>query len=153
MFALEGVFLRGGIANGRHFENRRMIFSEALVRAYDLESRVAVYPKILVSPDVYKRVRACRYLVREDKDGSRFVDYLEWCRRQHSADGDHPYDIHRTEILKGLSRNRANRDVRRKYLWTARYHNKKIRELLRMPPDEVGSIKRSMLIPGDKLRA
>ncbi len=51
-FANNRLLLRGGIARGRHFHSEDMVFSEALVEAYELESKIAKYPRTLVADSV-----------------------------------------------------------------------------------------------------
>lgn len=46
------ILIRGGISIGGHFENANMIFSDALVKSYKLESQSAIYPRILVDKDL-----------------------------------------------------------------------------------------------------
>ena len=43
-----GVFIRGGLAIGDHFQTSRTIVSAGLIAAYEMESKVAVYPRIAV---------------------------------------------------------------------------------------------------------
>ena len=49
--ASQGLFVRGAITYGPHFENDRIIFSEALIRAYELEQK-ANYPRIIISNEI-----------------------------------------------------------------------------------------------------
>jgi hypothetical protein len=85
---MDGLFLRGGVATRRHFENERMIFSEGLVSAYELET-LARWPRTLVHESV-EALALTDPLIRKDPcDGRRFVDYLEYCSYQQSAPGEH----------------------------------------------------------------
>ena len=43
-----GIFIRGGLAIGRHFQTPRTMVSEGLIAAYELESQVSRFPRILV---------------------------------------------------------------------------------------------------------
>lgn len=52
-----GLFIRGGVAYSRHFENGRLTYSHAIARAHELESKVAIYPRIILDNniiDMYK---------------------------------------------------------------------------------------------------
>jgi hypothetical protein len=51
-FMTKGLPLRGGVAQGRHFHSDHMIFSEALVQSYELESKHARWTRTLVTPAV-----------------------------------------------------------------------------------------------------
>ncbi len=52
-----GLFIRGGVAYSRHFENGRLTYSHAIARAHELESKAAIYPRIILDNnivDMYK---------------------------------------------------------------------------------------------------
>jgi hypothetical protein len=54
-----GVLVRGGIAKGPTFHADDMLYGEGLIKAYDLESKTAVYPRVVIDPQ----------LLAEDRDG------------------------------------------------------------------------------------
>jgi hypothetical protein len=54
-----GWFIRGGISVGSYYTDPNMIFSGALIDSYELEHRVALYPRIVVSNDVAERLKNC----------------------------------------------------------------------------------------------
>jgi hypothetical protein len=45
-------FIRGGISFGNDYSDENIIFSHALVKAYELESQKAIYPRILIDNDL-----------------------------------------------------------------------------------------------------
>jgi len=51
-FLDRGLFIRGAIAYSRHFQNNRMTYSHAVARAYELESSVAIYPRIVIDENI-----------------------------------------------------------------------------------------------------
>ncbi len=53
---LHGLFLRGGVTIGRLYHNNNIIFGPAMNCAYKLESEFAVYPRILLSEEVFRLV-------------------------------------------------------------------------------------------------
>lgn len=76
----EGLICRGGVAVNKHFSNGSFTFSAGLIEAYRLESRLARYPRVIVSDDVMGLIFPVRsgppkYLIQED-DGLHFIDYL-----------------------------------------------------------------------------
>ena len=76
----ERLLCRGGIAVDKHFSNGTFTFSAGLIHAYRVESKLARYPRVVVSPEVLALVYPSRgvvprILVKED-DGLLFVDYL-----------------------------------------------------------------------------
>src|ERR1700733_13004521 len=48
----QGYFVRGAICRGKLYHDERMVFGEALVKAYTLESEIARYPRVMVTKDV-----------------------------------------------------------------------------------------------------
>jgi hypothetical protein len=76
----KGFLMRGGIAVGGLIHDDEVVFGPALNRAYDLESRIAVYPRIVVDEDVANIGDASELLSVEDD--VKFLDpfttaYLE----------------------------------------------------------------------------
>jgi hypothetical protein len=79
-----GLFVRGGIAYSRHFENGRLTYSHAIARAHELESKAAIYPRILLDNnivDMYKsstelpNIFEKEYIVKQN--GAYFLHILE----------------------------------------------------------------------------
>jgi hypothetical protein len=48
-----GIFIRGGVARGRMHHEDDILLGEAMVEAYDLESKVAGHPRIVLSKRVW----------------------------------------------------------------------------------------------------
>ena len=51
-FLRQGVFVRGGVAYSRHFQSGHLTYSHAVARAYELESKLASYPRIVVDKNI-----------------------------------------------------------------------------------------------------
>ena len=56
-FLKNGLLIRGGVAFDEHFENGKVTYSPALVSAYDVESRRAFFPRILLHQAVVEKLR------------------------------------------------------------------------------------------------
>lgn len=81
------ILLRGGIAFGKHFMDDYVTFSQALVAAYGIESRIARFPRVVVgddllnytwhhsdaTPELHEKLRE---LLTIDRDSAAFVNYL-----------------------------------------------------------------------------
>ena len=65
-----GFLCRGGITQGWHYYDDKIIFSKALVDAYLLESKKANHPLILIHQDLIEN------LVRKDFCNQPFYDYM-----------------------------------------------------------------------------
>ena len=73
------ILLRGGIAVGKLYHDRQIVFGPALVKAYQLENNIAVYPRVVIDEaDLEKSLKSCtqvsrdvnRKEFRKDKDGT-----------------------------------------------------------------------------------
>ena len=116
----EHLLCRGGIAVNKHFSNGSFTFSAGLIEAYKVESKVARYPRVVVSPDVLDLVfpnksDMPKQLTKED-DGLFFVDYIGLTKSKK------PTQLKRNiaSIVSNLAENQ-NSSVREKGLWLAAY--------------------------------
>lgn len=87
LFLRRKILVRGGIAFGKHYANDKVTFSQALVSAYHIESKIARFPRVIVdkhalsyawhdtnsNPELRQRLE--ELLVR-DRDQFSFVDFL-----------------------------------------------------------------------------
>jgi hypothetical protein len=69
---IEGVLCRGGITVGDLYHDNNKIFGPAMVRAYELESKYANYPRIIVDDCL----TSGGSFFTTDFDGIRFIDTL-----------------------------------------------------------------------------
>jgi hypothetical protein len=77
----EGYFTRGAIVKGRLYHDAKMVFGDALVDAFHLESEVVRYPRIMVSSAVaqdVRNVKGRRYdeRIRQGVDGPNYLHVL-----------------------------------------------------------------------------
>jgi hypothetical protein len=136
----EGILLRGGIAVGDVARSYGQLFGPGVVRAYDLENKVARFPRIVVGEEVLQELnnnsmlwvhdketdtRALDALLRKDFDGEWFVDYLRAIEEELDDRGEYPGYLKRHEefIRHGLAEHRQNASVLAKFKWLREYHN------------------------------
>ncbi len=77
-----GWMLRGGITIGQLFIDEVMVWGEALVKAYFLEDKVAVYPRVIIDSNVISELKddsALSEYTRKDFDDLIFLNYLNNC--------------------------------------------------------------------------
>ena len=74
-----GMICRGGIAVGRTLHHNGIVLGEGIVRAYDLEQQVAIYPRIVIAPEVRTFLGSTTPGVRKDEDGTWIGTHLSMC--------------------------------------------------------------------------
>lgn len=137
----QGFLLRGGITVGELYHQESMLFGPAFLKAYELESRQAIYPRIILDPILSKQWGQGDAYIQ--KDGS-LIDYARTWRLSH--DGFHFFDFlqpfggapsfrdspklikHSLDPLRSLLVERLNMykdnlSVFPKYVWLTNYFN------------------------------
>lgn len=114
VFAEHGILIRGGISRGWMMLGSDEIFGEGMVRSYQLESKIAVFPRIVLDPylvvdDEGKDLRGFDCPKKTDGDG---VVYLDVFRKRPPV---YPTSKLQQTILSGLSN--ENDRIRKKYEW------------------------------------
>jgi hypothetical protein len=140
--ANRGFFCRGAISAGKLIHNDKIIFGPALVEAYLLESKKAIFPRVLVPDSVidvaqkpfarqHKPKDELEYLhdmLIQDYDGFYYIDFLE----RVQGDVDEPefgycdYLIRvRQNIEKGMKI--ENERVKEKFNWLKEKFNNTVK--------------------------
>jgi hypothetical protein len=84
----EGYLTRGALCRGLLYHDKQMVFGEALISAYKLETRVAKYPRIMLTKQVFDDAMASNlkhYFVdhiRQAEDGPYFVHVFRYLQDQ-----------------------------------------------------------------------
>jgi hypothetical protein len=160
--ALEGFFVRGGIAVGPAYVDDHVVFGPALIEAHDLERERAVFPRIILSAGARGYIgRHVNYYaggaqsapqndeLLVDSDGEWFINYVDSARG--TKDPEYLYEhedvlrFHRDRVVESIVGYRENRHVLEKYLWVGRYHNYVSHYLF---PDNVELLIPDELFPG-----
>jgi len=90
--AVRGFLVRGGVAVGKLYHTDDMILGPGMNRAYELESKHATYPRVIIDQSVFEiasRFHAPQHSPQaelnyinadliEDQDGFKFIDYLSF---------------------------------------------------------------------------
>lgn len=130
--ANEGFFIRGGVSYGKLIHTTSMVFGPALNEAYYLESKKAIYPRIIVNKEItsfaikYKRDNQnemslrddLKHLVVKDDDDQYFIEYMNNAVAQLNSPVHHlPVYMNnlRYFIVKGLAHKEPSVVV--KYNW------------------------------------
>lgn len=137
----EGILLRGALSCGPHFENNRMIFSQGLVSAYQLEG-IAIYPRIVLDKKLVDVVlndknyyipvyagECTKDFVIQSPDGHYFIDYLH-IMHQDSFDRVEELELHKKSIEKAVKLDSLDSKIMDKIRWLAEYHNSKVQRVV-----------------------
>jgi hypothetical protein len=119
-----GHYTRGAIVRGLVRHTPGVLFGPAIIRAHHLESRVAKYPRIIISPEAETAFHA-EYAVRHDFDGLKHLDILHPIKA--TAD-----DIEKLQGLREMARGLSLRDASRldlvaKHKWFLGYVEEKLK--------------------------
>jgi len=118
-----GFFVRGGISIGEHYMDRDIVFGSALIDAHILESKKAIYPRIVFS------AKAAGFVDHEDNLSSfaadiqlQYINYLEM-EKCFPHGPITRLEKHREYVKENLNIYRDNSKVYPKYEWVRNYHN------------------------------
>ena len=137
-----GALMRGGVTVGDIHFSGTTIFGPAMVRAYELESKLAIYPRIVLDPHVFenyvknpsmkgsahsleKDLEYIDALLHDGGDGLYSVDYVRAIKDQ--LEGGQAYLEftwrHRDLVKKEAAKFSRYNSVKQKLAWLANYHN------------------------------
>jgi hypothetical protein len=144
-----GFFLRGGMSAGGHYEEEGVAFGPAYLKAYEME-KVAIWPRVLVDPDVLGRLdqgavhAALKSYVSRDEGGLCYFNYLHllivqqmFQSEQDAKDGLYRVDLteklsrHKEYLLEAVDKLRQTHrfDLLSRYHAVANYHNRYVKGL------------------------
>lgn len=134
-----GALLRGGIVKGLLYHKDNVVFGDALVSAYQLESQHAVYPRILVTREVALEAHSLGgaltanqllpYVLSSD-DGPFFLNVLRHLTSDLTeTNQNRPHDFARYRLIARRLQEGLNTTVDTprhfaKHQWFARYWNR-----------------------------
>jgi hypothetical protein len=112
-----GYLVRGAVVAGKLYHTKDYIVGPALVRAYEIESKEAIYPRVIVDPHVIDLARRfygdqsgpdleeeyARGFVETDTDGQLYFQYVDW---HHVVDVAGTPDHNYPEYLRRLGPHR-----------------------------------------------
>ena len=74
-----GWLVRGGITVGDLYIDDTVVWGSALVKAYELENKIAVYPRVIIDKpvlDLLKQSCEGKTFISKDQDGLDFLNYM-----------------------------------------------------------------------------
>jgi len=145
--AVEGFFVRGGIAQGKHYMDQDVVFGDALLEAVELDMHGGP-PRLVLAPSalelIDKHLSSCHSVEHswyyanlvKDPDGTVFLDYLSQAFIAFPDGGIflELIEAHRDAVTAGLHNYQSKPAVYEKYVWAAQYHNFVCRDFLERHP-------------------
>lgn len=145
------IFVRGAVVIDELYVSEKFIYGKGLIKAYELENTIAIYPRIIIDPlvvliheeylkkiyyqeerTVGKQVKASSLEIcidpdniKKDFDGLFFINYLSMT---FTFRGD-PYirfNNHKIAVVTKLTYSGENIKILQKFLWCQNYHNKSL---------------------------
>jgi hypothetical protein len=147
-----GYLLRGAVTIGDLLHDDRHVVGPAMVAAYEMESRRAIVPRVIIDPAVLDIAREHRWdlhtpddeegyvrsFIAVDDDGEHFFDCMSWRSVVEivGADDD-SYGAYLAEISRLVERGLRHSDPRvlRKFLWLHRHYLAAIDLFAAIPAD------------------
>ena len=116
------ILLRGGVTIGEMIHNEKMIVGPAMIDAYALESKDAIYPRILIDSKVvplfntaFDRCRINKnidtHLVNKDDDDRYYIDYFNLSERDRNGSFCY-YNDYLPQLKTVVASNIDNNDAR-----------------------------------------
>lgn len=156
--AQKGYLCRGGITRGRLIHTPKLLFGPAMIEAYTLESKAALYPRVILGDEIINtgvaahaahhspnhELQSIKSLLEKDMDGMYYIGYITRVQSElDDPDLDYPDYLCqlRKIVLEGISA--KDQSVAIKYKWL----REKLVDHLRVVKENAGK-----LPEGDELR-
>lgn len=136
------IIIRGGVSVGDIYFSGGRVFGPGLIRAYELESKYALYPRIIIDPTLIQEYKTNKLLkakwhtvedeleilgglLKQGDDGMWFIDYATAVEQELDEPEMYPIFLnrHKEVILAGAKNHTELNSVLRKFIWMAYYHN------------------------------
>lgn len=142
------IIIRGGVSVGDIYISGGRVFGPGLIQAYELESKYALYPRIIIDPlliqehksdkllkakwhSVEDELEIMGRLLRQGDDGMWFIDYVAALEGELDEHEMYPIFLrrHREVILAGAQKHSQLNAILSKFVWMANYHNQIVSNL------------------------
>lgn len=121
-----GILTRGGISRGKVFHSDGILYGSGMLKAYNIENSAAVYPRIVIDPDLItsfpERIRST--FLSMDLDGLWFIDPFSFNATTGNSDvlledGWDPHEVYLEEVGRHIAEGiKTAKRVDHKSKWT-----------------------------------
>jgi hypothetical protein len=123
---MQDILVRGSLTTGDLYIKKEIssnyVFGPALIKAYDLESKYAKHPRIIIDPEIINNLDNKDYLIKWSDDFS-FVDYMIYASRPQNCVADNFAAMHKEVIVKNLANSTIDEYKKEKWIWLAKFHD------------------------------
>lgn len=99
------LMIRGGVAYSQHFHSGKLTYSHALALAYELESKMAVYPRIVVDKNIIKLQEEIKIEIPSglllEQNGTIFIDFVMGLGWQEAYDLANQVYVDQRQSIEG----------------------------------------------------
>ena len=122
-FKIGALFLRGSfVLEDLHF-SENFVYGPALLKAYELESKTAFYPRVIVDESVLKNIKIENTFISLDDDKVYFYDYLQAFITKNRDSSLDKLSRLSGNILVNLQSKNITESVIKKMDWLINYFN------------------------------
>ncbi len=123
MFTSKALFIRGAVVvDDLHFSDN-FVYGKALVRAFELENKYAVYPRVVIDNSALELINDEKLPIVQDKDGLYFYDYIQFCIVENKEEWLKKIRTFKFNVLLNIRGNLTNASVLNKMEWAVNYYN------------------------------
>ena len=130
MINMNHSFVRGAVVIGNvHFEEN-FVLGEALLKAYEIESKIAIFPRIVIDETVFEYFQKGFPFFKKDFDGVYFYDFIRYAGHiltDHKTGRKEGTYLNlrqfKANILENYKNNKNNIAVIQKMNWLRNYLN------------------------------
>lgn len=147
-----GFLLRGAIVRGSLYHTSTHLFGPAMVSAYAMESKAAIYPRVIVQEGLIDAAHVApaphhrpeeeagyvKRMLRRDFDGLLYIDYIGWEAVVDGLGGDvDQYPDYMTTLSDMIAKHVKSADfgIRAKYGWVCRHYMDVVKLAQSVPAD------------------
>lgn len=152
--ARRGILCRGGIVRGKLVHTEKHLFGPAMVTAYKLESKAALYPRIILGESIiisgmeahgrhhhaHHEKDSIMSLLKKDSDGMYYIDYITEAQEELD-DPFYDYPNYLYELGEIISEGLKSTDpsVLIKYQWLKEKYVPHVKEMKTRYKDDLDS--------------
>lgn len=166
------IIIRGSVSFGDIYISSGQVYGPGLISAYELESKYALYPRIIIDPQLIEEYKTNKLLkakwhsyedeiefvgnlVKQGDDGMWFIDYAKALERELDEPEMYPIFLrkHREVIIEGAKKHKKLNSILSKYIWMANYHNKLVSNISKKAFKHYGCDKSDFLITSQEIQS